>query len=1285
MSPISFANKQTNKQKKKNDTRCLSKSCQNKSTCHGFAKDNCPCSDTAINLDKDCGNVTDPCFSNPCPGNATCVNISGDRSFVYKCPPGYHGMTCETASSSCGSVTMRRGTCHEDPVHPVCVCPAGFAGRFCELDHDECASGPCHNGAVCRDGLMAPPDYQGGHGDWEVGECVSGPCRNEATCLKEVRRYTCLCFDYSGVNCVLEVGECWSQPCLNGECQDALEGCFIDCAHGFLGECCEVNTDECSEPCLHGGLCMDGGRQVCLRLYSCNYGSGFTGTHHETLMPLCWSKPCHNNATCEYNVDSYTCHCWPGYTGAQCETINECKRDPCQSGGDVELSSEKQCGRLAGPPSSLSTPAASSYVCRRPGFTGIYCEDVDECSSNPCQNGATCENLPRNYTYHCPCDNQSGTFYRGRDYSESLLGWTHHQCLNNAPCIPHFQNGQHGFCCLCPPGYTGSLCEIVTTLSFEGNGFLKVTSGSVTATGSVCNLAFRFQTVQPRARLLFQGHQDTFLMLELLSGHIHLIIQVCETSRVLLSISCNTSDGEWHSVADMLAETVTLTLPDNACVDPCIPTAPSPSESQRSVCTLRNSFLGGLPVETAGNSVTVLSIYNPPSTSSFVGCLQDMHIDATRITLENISSGSSFNVRAGCVRKGWCKAPCHNRGCCSNLWLSYWYDCHRPYGGQNCLRARILKREPFVQKTFTHRWLLSKFYCRSAERWPSGLPLALESSTQKLRIWLEHSTARLNSRSPKLGANVLLSDGKVHLISMKIKPGKTELYQSSQNLGFISAPTWKTQRGDVLYIGGLPDRQKTDMYSGFFKGCIQDIRLNNQNLEFFPNSTSNASQNPILVNVTQGCPGDDICKSKPCHNGGIRHALRDHLSCSCPVNMAGNACEGEQWCELCPCPSHACQLVPQGFEYRYQILNGLSSETLFRSNGKLSRELTNITFGFRTRVADMTILYAEKVPEFLDIGIRDSRLLFLQSGNSFHLLSLTSMQLADDDAMWHQVTLPLSRASRWQMEVDNTLSVTSAVATGSLSFLLEKTDIHVGNSAACTIEIDGISFSYFENVYGFINTPQEEQCVKISVNFLAPGCLQLDACNSSSCLHGGTCEDTYSSYHCSCPLGWSRPHCRLNSEECFSNPCIHGNWSHRAAAYLCRCEPGYTGAHCEVGVDNSEGHQCANGASCVSDTRGNSCLCFGNFTGNFCRDTRLLSTVCGNETNLTCYSGGDCAEFQGELKCMLLPGFTGEWCERAIDECTSDPCFNRSLCQDLLNGFPCTVRSPSRKGAAGQT
>ena len=73
-------------------------------------------------------------------------------------------------------------------------------------------------------------------------------------------------------------------------------------------------------------LCIDGGNNyhcVCI-------GSGFIGTHCENLMPFCWSKPCLSDTTCEDNVDSYICHCWPGYTGALCETdINECSSNPC--------------------------------------------------------------------------------------------------------------------------------------------------------------------------------------------------------------------------------------------------------------------------------------------------------------------------------------------------------------------------------------------------------------------------------------------------------------------------------------------------------------------------------------------------------------------------------------------------------------------------------------------------------------------------------------------------------------------------------------------------------------------------------------------------------------------------------------------------------------------------------------------------------------------------------------------------------------------------------------------
>ncbi|KAL1774754.1 crumbs-like 1, partial [Sigmodon hispidus] len=71
-------------------------------------------------------------------------------------------------------------------------------------------------------------------------------------------------------------------------------------------------------------------------------------------------------------------------------------------------------------------------------------------------------------------------------------------------------------------------------------------------------------------------------------------------------------------------------------------------------------------------------------------------------------------------------------------------------------------------------------------------------------------------------------------------------------------------------------------------------------------------------------------------------------------------------------------------------------------------------------------------------------------------------------------------------------------------------------------------------------------------------------------------------------------------------------------------------------------------------------------------NSRLPSTACGNqETNLTCYNGGNCIEVQEDWKCMCQPGFTGEWCEEDIDECASGPCLHGGLCRNLINRFQC--------------
>ncbi|NWZ12188.1 CRUM1 protein, partial [Agelaius phoeniceus] len=429
--------------------------------------------------------------------------------------------------------------------------------------------------------------------------------------------------------------------------------------------------------------------------------------------------------------------------------------------------------------------------------------------------------------------------------------------------------------------------------------------------------------------------------------------------------------------------------------------------------------------------------------------------------------------------------------------------------------------------------------------------------------------------------------------------------------------------------------------------------------------------------------------SSPCHNGGVCYSIWDDFTCTCPPNTVGKACEEVKWCELGPCPHEAqCQLVHQGFEcLANAVFSGRSSAIFYRSNGKISRDLTNIIFGFRTRDTDVILLYAEREPEFVIISIHNSKLLFqLQSGNSFYRLTLASSESVSD-GKWHRVMVsmvePLSQSSRWHMDIDNKKdTATSTAAAGNLNFLREETDIYVADKAfdsldglrGCmsTIEISGIYLSYFENADIPTKKPQEEQFLKISANPALTGCLQVDFCSSDPCMHGGICEDFYTSYRCVCPDGWTGTYCEVNIDECSSNPCVHGNCSDGIASYECSCEPGYTGETCEEDIDDCHGHQCVNGATCVDGINGYSCLCAANFTGRFCRYRRLPYTVCGNEErNLTCFNYGNCSDLGGELSCACLPGFVGERCEKDIDECSSDPCLNGGLCQNLLNKFHC--------------
>lgn len=147
-------------------------------------------------------------------------------------------------------------------------------------------------------------------------------------------------------------------------------------------------------------------------------------------------------------------------------------------------------------------------------------------------------------------------------------------------------------------------------------------------------------------------------------------------------------------------------------------------------------------------------------------------------------------------------------------------------------------------------------------RQPSGLLLILANSTsQYLRLWLEEGRVKVqvNTFESFLGRG-LLSDGHFHLLSLRLEATESFLSLSAQDQGSLRIRPIQAQSGDRVFVGGLPDARASAMFGGYFKGCIQDLRINSKRLQFFPIGPPVESYRlEKLAGVAQGCGGDDAC------------------------------------------------------------------------------------------------------------------------------------------------------------------------------------------------------------------------------------------------------------------------------------------------------------------------------------------------------------------------------------------------------------------------------------------
>uniref|UniRef100_A0A8C8RLK6 Crumbs cell polarity complex component 2 n=1 Tax=Pelusios castaneus TaxID=367368 RepID=A0A8C8RLK6_9SAUR len=389
--------------------------------------------------------------------------------------------------------------------------PAVFVGQGTNLalgciSDDTCKSGPCHNGGTCTVtwndfSCSCPGNFTGATCEERVW-CESHPCPTDTTCMDVPAGYVCLANATFQGNAAIEF-------VTNASLTRALSSLHLDFRtrdEDAILLWATKEVDFLQIAIQNSTLLVD--------IRSGNSIEGITFRSQTPIADGAWHRvsltmeePSALSSRWQVHVDGFVNVTLQGNAGnldflknnaliILAENFTGCL-------GHVNIG-----GVYLPFTAQLSYPQPEQFLQSHRGNVRLGCTGADVCTSNPCLNGGTCEDLFNSFRCACsagwegprcasdldecrssPCvhgdcvdsvaDFQCECFrgYIGKTCAINVDDCVRHQCLNGGTCV----DGVYSYSCRCPAQYSGPRCEWPFPPQQCGKNFTCLNGGKCTS------------------------------------------------------------------------------------------------------------------------------------------------------------------------------------------------------------------------------------------------------------------------------------------------------------------------------------------------------------------------------------------------------------------------------------------------------------------------------------------------------------------------------------------------------------------------------------------------------------------------------------------------------------------------------------------------------------------------------------------------------------------------------------------------------------------------------------